>query len=72
MPNKNSKKPRVEVRRQGGKAFITTQAFYDNPTLVRDTVLPKYGKLYVTRFGKVAFVVEMPDLEDLGVEVDTF
>jgi len=70
---RKEQKPRVTVRKIGSKAYISTEDFFNNPAYVRDTVLPKYGTLYVTRHGHdVVLEVRVPKLEDIGVEIEEF
>jgi hypothetical protein len=44
----------------------------NHPSLVRDKILPKYGSLFVTRFGKVVMEIRVPDLKKLGYTFETF
>lgn len=59
----------VEVRTHKGNHFINMEDLLNHPSFVRDELLPKYGRLYVTRFHKVVLEVRQPDLSELGYEI---
>lgn len=62
---------KIEVKTRGGKHFVGMQDFLNNPSKVRDDVLPKYGTLYLTRYGDVVMKLVEPDLGDM-LDVEEF
>ncbi len=68
MRRSKEKKTGPVVRTIGGKHYISTEDFQTFPTIVRESILPKYKQLFVTRFNTVVGVYRVPTAEEQTVE----
>lgn len=60
----------IRVVEKGGGYYLPLSALLNHPTRVREEILPKFGKLRVTRYGGYAFTIRR-ELRGDGVETES-